>query len=263
MSLHVEDTERSVTLDSLEMQFYREVAVNADFENFLEQPTGTVRSGQSCRDVTARIPQDLVALYAAIGSRAIKEALASDQARLLIWREGGEAAGEQSIVASRSSVYPRPVSRHAVGDWTVSTDKGLIEKLAQLRDERLPNETGGVLIGNVDLARKLVHVVECLPSPSDSEEYPAMYIRGSEGLEERVKRISGATAGMLSYVGEWHSHPNGATVDPSVDDNKVLQWVRLHMATEGLPGLIAIAGDNEEVNFLIAPQDFSLKSNDD
>ena len=59
---------------------------------------------------------------------------------------------------------------------------------------------------------------------------------------------------MLQYIGEWHSHPNGSDVTPSSDDRKVLAWLGELMDREGLPGVVAIVGDEGRVNLLIDDQ---------
>ena len=53
-----------------------------------------------------------------------------------------------------------------------------------------------------------LYVIDTIHSPADSKEKPTLYIRGCEGLEERVAAISAEAAGELEYIGEWHSHPD-------------------------------------------------------
>ena len=56
----------------------------------------------------------------------------------------------------------------------------------ELRNAKLPNETGGVLVGSLDLERKIAYVIDTVPSPPDSEEWPTVYIRGCRGLRRQV-----------------------------------------------------------------------------
>jgi proteasome lid subunit RPN8/RPN11 len=121
-------------------------------------------------------------------------------------------------------------------------DRGLLDRLRRQRAERLPSETGGVLVGSFDAQRQIVHVVEAIPSPADSEEWPTLYVRGAKGLADRLRRIQDHTLGQLRYVGEWHSHPDGYGCDPSDDDRQVLDWLSENMEAEGLPGVMAIVG---------------------
>lgn len=132
---------------------------------------------------------------------------------------------------------------HRTQSWAVITDEGLLQKLGMFRKARLPNETGGVLLGSFDLDRKILYIVDALPSPSDSEEWPTLYIRGRKGLRQAVNDLEEKTQGMLEYIGEWHSHPPNVRVAASGDDLKVFAWLTELMQADGLPGLMMIVGD--------------------
>ena len=83
------------------------------------------------------------------------------------------------------------------------------------------------------------------------------YIRGSNGLEQKVLEISTTTAGMLRYIGEWHSHPKGSGTTPSGADRQLLGWVGDLMDREGLPGVMGILGDDEQLSFYLDGQTVS------
>jgi len=159
---------------------------------------------------------------------------ASEHAAIRLWR-CDSGAGSVGIRGAGQ----RGASRR-VADWTLVLDDWLFHELNNLRSSKLPNETGGVLLGAYDLPQKTVYVVDTIPSPPDSEEWPTLYIRGSEGLRERVADITEMTVGQLEYVGEWHSHPDGCSCRPSNDDIKVFSWMTDRMSAAGLPALMAI-----------------------
>jgi proteasome lid subunit RPN8/RPN11 len=52
--------------------------------------------------------------------------------------------------------------------------------------------------------------------------------------------------GRIGYVGEWHSHPRGATLQPSADDLEAYSWLIIHMQKEALPAIMVIAGDDSQ-----------------
>lgn len=243
LTLLAEDRARRVPLDALEMQLYRALLTNPDLSGLLDAG-GRLRIGQSCRDVSAQIPQDLVALHAAIGSRAFRDALKSDGPQITTWR-----VEEQGYSVSSTSVDPVKLCKEVVGDWMVHTDSLLRERLSHLRQEKLPKETGGVLIGAYDMHRKSIYIVYAVPSPADSEECPTAYVRGTGGLKRSVEKMSTATADMLHYVGEWHSHPDGSRLAPSRDDRKVLHWLGDISEGDGRPLVMAIVGDEGRVSF--------------
>jgi integrative and conjugative element protein (TIGR02256 family) len=131
------------------------------------------------------------------------------------------------------------------------TDEGALHKLYDARRNKLPKETGGVLLGSIDLDRRIIYVVDTVLSPPDSEEWPTMYIRGCRGLLDEVKRMGDATLGNLEYVGEWHSHPAGFSTKPSRADMQVFAWIADHMDREGLPGVMMIVGDDRSTSCFV------------
>jgi integrative and conjugative element protein (TIGR02256 family) len=235
--LLAEDDARSVRLDSVEMQYYRALAFDPGLEGHFKPPDARRRYGQSCRDVTSDIPQDSVALHAANGSRALKVVASTAAARIIIWRADYDGN------VRRVDIGPATTIRHTIGDWTVCTDSLLVHRLAELREAKLPKETGGVLVGSFDLERRIVYIVDTIPSPPDSEEWPTLYIRGCRGLKAKTDEIAVRTDGMLEYIGEWHSHPRGCPTRPSSDDIQVFAWLTNLMNVEGLPALMMIVGD--------------------
>lgn len=107
-----------------------------------------------------------------------------------------------------------------------------------------------MLLGHFDYTHRRVYVVETIPSPPDSEEWPTLYVRGSATLAKEIGRVMDASGGNIEYVGEWHSHPKGISCRPSDDDVKVFAWLTTHMDEEGLPALMSIVGDRGPRFFL-------------
>jgi hypothetical protein len=236
--LLAEDSARSAPLDALEMQYYRALVCREALAGHFQRRDGNHRYGQSCRDVTSRIPQDQMALHAAIGSRALCQALSDDQSQITVWR------ADDHMAVTRIPIEPSDVLTWSICDWTVHTDSHLLGRLTELRQTRLPNETGGVLIGSYDLERRIAYIVDTLPSPPDSDEWPTLYIRGARGLKRRVDEIAAATDGALHYIGEWHSHPGLCTTTPSDDDLMVFAWITELMHADGFPAMMVIAGSH-------------------
>lgn len=233
-----EDAERSVTLDSLEMQYYRLISSDESLAYHLRGPEGQVLFSASCRDVSSNILPELVARGAATASSALREILKKNEATISVW--SGNEAGE---IRRISGQIGRTVSEIA-GDWTVRTDEIVLAKILAWRTEKLPVETGGALIGTYDMKRKLIYVADALPAPSDSIEKKTSFVRGSFGLKPKIESIKAATLENLQYVGEWHSHPAGHSADPSSDDRKLLSSIARMQHKDGNPALIVICGED-------------------
>lgn len=233
-----EDEKRKARLDFLEMIYYRYLTEHEELYNHLERKAERIRLGNSCRDVSFKLPQDLIAIHSGIFSRAIRTCINSSQPMIKIWRidETSLSIGEHSCPVSESVNFK-------IADWTILVDAGLLEKISESRVSKFPKETGGVLIGSHDMQRKILYIIDTIPSPPDSEEWPTVYIRGCRGLEHKIKTISSVTANNLYYVGEWHSHPEGYSCKPSSDDKKAFLWLTNVMSDYGYPSLMLIAGE--------------------
>ncbi|MDE0014434.1 MAG: Mov34/MPN/PAD-1 family protein [Candidatus Poribacteria bacterium] len=247
-----EDEEREIPLDSLEMQYYRHLKNENCLKNHLQRNHERIRYATSCRDVSSTIPQDFVALQAAICSRAIHQITSNEQAFMSIWR-----TDEDQISTQRYSFPVKNSIKCKIGEWTLCTDEGFLDKAHEARAKKLPNETGGVLVGSYDMQRKIVYVVDCLPSPADSEEWPTLYIRGSRGLPSKIEKVKQVTEKQVQYIGEWHSHPPNRSVKPSQDDLKVFDWLSNYMKVDGLPPLMLIVGDPGQYAFYLDKIEYS------
>ena len=235
-----EDTGRDSPLDWLEMVYYRALLGDPRLRDHLRLPPGRLRYGRSCRDLSSAISQELVALHAAIGARALRVGLGTDAAEISAWKTDADGFGVEHI-----QISPTEATSRRFGDWTVVTDRWLLDKVAQARLDGLPNETGGVLIGAHDTQRRILYLVDALPSPPDSEEWPTLYVRGSRGLTRMLEEVEEVTDGQLGYAGEWHSHPRDRGPSPSTDDRKVFEWLQEHMNLEALPATMLIVGEHD------------------
>jgi len=235
--LLAEDEARAVALDCLEMQYYRAISQHPELHNHLTPPEGRLRYARSCRDVSSTIPNHAVAMHAAIGAKGIRQALENDGAAIYIW-----TSDPRTLNVRQVAITPAQVQRNQHGPWTLVVDDYVQRRISELRQAKLPRETGGVLLGAYDLDRKIVYVVDTIPSPPDSKEWPTLYIRGKKGLAGEVEKVCAITDGQLEYIGEWHSHPDNCVCTPSDDDLQVFEWLTQNMADAGLPALMAIAG---------------------
>jgi proteasome lid subunit RPN8/RPN11 len=234
-----EDAERQVRLDELEMGYYAAVAGDAILDGHLTLPAGR-RYARSCRERSSLVPQTAVALHAAIATERVLAAFADTEASATVWR-----LDRESMQVTRISLDARPMRRFAIEGWTVMVCERLLDELADRRAERLPSETGGVLLGDFDLDRKLVYVVHHLPAPPDSVEEPSGFVRGADGLDLAIAAVGDRTLGMLRYVGEWHSHPDGVRARPSGEDVLLYVHLALEMEIEDRPAIMLIAGAGE------------------
>jgi integrative and conjugative element protein (TIGR02256 family) len=135
--------------------------------------------------------------------------------------------------------------RITLGDLDLFIDAGIERQMRDWRTRAFPNETGGIVLGYYDFNVQAVIVVAALPAPIDSKSGPCFFERGVAGLPETVAEASRRTAGIVGYIGEWHSHPPRHSASPSRDDFIQLADLALGMAEDGLPALQLIVGDHD------------------
>jgi hypothetical protein len=242
--IEAEDRNREFKLDWLEMVHYREVIHNEELSETLNLPGIAYRHGNSCRDVTSTLAQDNVAIWAGIASRSVKHIVPTSCASVKIWKIDADG----SIKYFEPNLYP--LLNFSLDDWTIQLDQWIVDKISQLRDCSLPNETGGVLLGSFDTQSKRCAIIDIIPSPIDSEEWPTSYIRGSSGIQKRIDRVENQTLGHIGYVGEWHSHPSGASGRPSRQDIGAFNILKSQMCIEDLPAILLICAEKKQIVFV-------------
>ena len=83
-------------------------------------------------------------------------------------------------------------------------------------------ETGGVLLGQIDDACRVVWVSAVTGPPPDSELSPHHFKLGTQGVAEYLAGQEAASGGSLRFVGTWHTHPGAPHAMPSRDDDTAM-----------------------------------------
>ena len=235
-----EDAKRSVRLRTLEAQYYRAVINEPWGEHHLDRNLGTFWSGASCRDISVVLPYSRVVAHAGLLAEQIQRAAGEAEAMIRVWsrdHDNGAVAMWEVPVSGERSV--------AIGGLSVFIDAGLEDKLRTLRHQGLPKETGGILLGYHDFNVNALVLVDALPAPADSDRSTAYFERGVEGLTRAVEGATRRTAGVVGYVGEWHSHPDGYSSAPSGHDLYQLVYLALGMSDDGLLAVQVIVSEDE------------------
>ena len=199
---------------------------------------GKIRYARGCRDITSKIPQENLSVFSGIAAKAFKQKLNDEKAGLDIWKMDDS----HSTIRYKFQIDDWAVE--SVDGWMIYINKNnLLDKISQLRNDKLPNETGGILIGAVDNFYKKIYIVHTILAPKDSIERPTLFIRGIKGVSKKLDLISEITNNNLKYLGEWHSHPKNCGLNKSEDDE--IQFAELinEAKFNGQPAIMLILGD--------------------
>ena len=236
--LQIEPVDRSSSLRDLEAQHYAMTVQDPALDGHLHASQYNIAYSGACRQATNRMPESRAALLSAAISLEISSALERGDGAVVVWRtKDGRVDRVQAVAVGW---------RHlAVADWSVALSEQVAEFVAGRRRAALPSETGGVLLGVLDMEARSIHVSVAFHAPSDSKGDSTGFERGITGLRSSIARATEATAGHLVYVGEWHSHPAGYAATPSAKDLLQLAELAELLDMNGVPALMAIVNDDE------------------
>jgi len=234
-----EDKENQKSLDLLEYQYYKELLSNENLEKHLELNESRIRYARGCRDISSTISQDNLGIFSGILSKKIKSQTKSENANISIWQLNDD------LSVNFHNFDIDEWKEVKINGWTLYLNSKLLDTIRNFRISKLPNETGGIILGGVDKFYKKIFLVDSILSPIDSVEKRTLYIRGIKEVESKLVNISSITNNSIYYMGEWHSHPKGCSVNMSNDDDKLFSELVNESLFRGEPACMMILGDNE------------------
>ncbi|WP_102959319.1 ThiF family adenylyltransferase [Mangrovicella endophytica] len=235
--LMCESSDRRVTLRDVEAAYVREMLVNPALQDH-HQAGQQMRYTGACRALTNRIPTSSVAILSGLIAGALPDAANASEASLKIWTMS-HSGGIDCINV------PVTTRRAAWEDWTILLPTSLVDELAAKREQALPNETGGPLMGLIDHEAKFISIVHTLSPPKDSAGTPTGFERGKRGLHRSIVEAQVRSGGLSRYIGEWHSHPAGHSAAPSSVDMKQIEELSVALEIDSLPAVSLIMGEGE------------------
>ena len=245
--LLLDSSDRAIRVGHLEAQYYRAILESDWGETHLDGAGGPLHVGGGCRDASVILSNELIHFHAGLLARQLRRSRLSTDARICVWtmNDTNGALEATEILVAEPLIEPS-------ADWRIVWDEGVKARMFALRDEHLPSETGGILLGYTDCKSRTVFVVAALLAPPDSEADETGFTRGTVGVAESIECGEKRTGGIVSYLGEWHSHPTGHSAMPSVPDFLLLDHFFNLRAKEGLPTVMIIAGHNNQVSVSLA-----------
>jgi integrative and conjugative element protein (TIGR02256 family) len=199
-----------------------------------------------------RLADDIVSFHAAAAARRLRPYLAKDG------RSRSDGAIYRSFLSEDgdASAWTRTYAPTAVldagSDWEVRIAAAAAENMSRLMRHHAPSETGGIMVGRINATKKVVYVTRLVRAPADSRGTPYVFTRGTEKLPEAFDQVQRRTGGLLTYVGEWHTHPMGGS-DLSDTDKEAVISLRSILDRAGLPTLVTIVTPDEIRAHLFEP----------
>lgn len=142
-------------------------------------------------------------------------------------------ASDLVLPDNNSGPYEIRVSQQALVEMRTEARRG-----RRLRGDSI--ETGGMMLGAFDDACLILNVDRVVGPPPDSVLSASFFDHGVVGTQELVSHRRDATHNRQSFVGLWHSHPNGAAYPSATDDEGM--WRLVNRERVGRRALMVILG---------------------
>ena len=221
--LMLEGDGRSPRIDDIMASFYTACFANEDIGKLLSQARKAspevFYGGQNCASVTTIMSDSLVSLHAS------KMALQLER-----WAADGLPASgyiklhiqdDDPFKATFYSSEIEPTHVFSADGWEVRILGEVEKEIERVVKKAGRNETGGLLMGHVDLPGRCITIsMACEPSP-DSKSSPTSFTLGASGLLDLVNDVERRSFGYIRMLGTWHSHPEGG--GPSRTDIETLE----------------------------------------
>lgn len=166
--------------------------------------------GDNCSTMTMPMPDSRISRGAAMTAEQIQVWLTTEMPEDGVLACGIEDASGigmswRSITLSRTTV----LNVEAEGGWEVRVLHHVCANITSEAKHYGARETGGVLMGRVDMQTRTIVLAGLVPAPPDSKREKTKFVLGTDGLVQAVTDAYTNSLGHLSYVGTWHSHPMG------------------------------------------------------
>jgi integrative and conjugative element protein (TIGR02256 family) len=130
--------------------------------------------------------------------------------------------------------YTVRIAPNVIHEWRAET-----RLMARLREPDV--ETGGVLLGEIDDACRVIWVSMATGPPPDSHASATAFVCGVEGVDDLVAHHDQRTRGAVRFLGLWHTHPYGAAA-PSHMDQRGMTELLVPVAKAPRRALLVILG---------------------
>ena len=116
-------------------------------------------------------------------------------------------------------------------------------KIKEQLSHYYPDEFGGVFVGYKE---GNLTIIDDVLIPDDFENGRTVFIRHPGTLNDRLELIFNKTDGKITYIGEWHSHPNAQAL-PSLTDINAMDKIAKDQKIRNSNPILMIAKITEEI----------------
>ncbi|MEU4249058.1 ThiF family adenylyltransferase [Amycolatopsis sp. NPDC026612] len=155
----------------------------------------------------------------------------------------GDSPGVQAHRHQWTTDVVRPEAGHGYQARIAATAFAAIrQEVLRSRELRGPEcETGGLLLGQVDHAAKIVWITEVSGLPPGSAAWAEGLVLDAAEQRGRTAERRRRSRGLVGYLGMWHTHPRHQATPSTIDRTAMAGLTR-----NDAPAVLLIAGGNQE-----------------
>lgn len=175
----------------------------------------SVRIGEGCHSNTMVLSDDTISTHTGIASNIIRNIFeGSLKNEVYLSYTNKEYIGQ--VFTDHFEVPPFINIPCSMSEWTIKIPKPLYESLMIATKVSNKKETGGYLFGAIERKYKTIFILHSFV-PSDSKSKKTRLGLGIKGWKDEYNRVKERTNGVLTYIGDWHSHPQGSLDMSQID----------------------------------------------
>lgn len=210
--LMCEGADGGVRLDDVMATVFAQYKTDAFVSSYLmkerglvQEPVSLLNVGLGCNSETFILADDVISLYAASMSIALKDLFAGNHADGGCWMYILDDCGGLKVHKIEVPQY----YCYDVDTWHVRISDNVIKDIMEQAMVAGLLETGGYLIGQCNIKTNTIHVIDTIEAPEDTIHRGDYLVLGKAGVKKKLSQIERKSGATFGYVGEWHSHPNG------------------------------------------------------
>lgn len=242
-AVFIEGKNRNPDAYDMRVDLWHRAVDNEVIKNWLSQDTEEnmeFHIGFGCSSDTMVLDDATISNHASIIPHCINKYSQLDGGTLIINYFNKDALENNFVKVFTIGKYTSWKSEEG---WTIHCPSKMIEWLNRISYERTENM--GIWFGHINERLKRFTIVDTY-IPEDNKRSGGNVTGGIQRVAEKIKQIKGSTGGMIDYIGEWHTHPNGSIM-PSETDYKAFEMV----GKGNRPFLMSIIAHNNIGNWVL------------
>lgn len=118
--------------------------------------------------------------------------------------------------------------------------QGLLDRIFSEGNKSLPKETGGILMGYRVSLREVV--ITDIVGPGKNAVHESMSFHPDQAFHEKeIERIYKESGKLITYLGDWHTHPNSHPYLSSKDKQTIVSISKFRKARLSNPLMLIAA----------------------